>query len=336
MNLKKKKKDKMSYAIIRNTNYKMKNLSGIYRHNERKNTNYSNKDIKKQNFKLNYSIKAPYSTYEKMFKDIRKKYDLKGMIKKVSNVMCEFIITSDKEFFNSIGEEETKRYFKTAYKFVANYNNLGEEFIVSAKVHLDETTPHLHILFIPVVHKKDKDGNKISKIACSEYWKGKDSYIKLQDNFYSYITKSGFNLERGNKEENEHIAIEKLKKITNYEMQEMLKETKHEEQELVTNDIEIMRTEYKRIIKKFNTLSSRYSRLKNIVEDTMIKAEQVKAKNYNLEQENIRLKNENSKLKNYIEKTFEYVSLLFNFSKDRLKRLVNDFIEKLNQKEREK
>ena len=35
----------MSYAIIRNTNYKTKNLNGIYRHIERKNTNYSNKDI---------------------------------------------------------------------------------------------------------------------------------------------------------------------------------------------------------------------------------------------------------------------------------------------------
>lgn len=180
----------MSYAIIRNTNYKMKNLAGIYRHNERKNTNYSNKDINKQNSKSNYSLKVPYSTYEKVFRDIRKNYDLKGMIKKVSNVMCEFIITSDKAFFDSIGEEETKRYFQTAYKFVATYKNLGEEFIVSAKIHMDESTPHLHILFIPVVHKKDKNGNKISKIACSEFWKGKDSYRILQDNFHSYMIKS--------------------------------------------------------------------------------------------------------------------------------------------------
>ena len=137
--------------------------------------------------------------------------------------MCEFIITSDKEFFNSIGEEETKRYFETAYKFVSNYNNLGEDFIVSAKVHNDESTPHMHIVFIPVVHKKDKNGKEIRKIACSEYWKGKDSYRKLQDNFYSYMTKSGFNLERGNKEENEHIPIEKLKKITSYETKKCLK-----------------------------------------------------------------------------------------------------------------
>ena len=279
----------MSYAIIRNTNYKMKNLAGIYRHNERKNTNYSNRDINRQKSKLNYSIKTPYSTYEKIFRDLKSKYDLKGMIKKVSNVMCEFIITSDKEFFTSIGEEETKRYFQTAYKFVANYNNLGEDFIVSAKVHLDESTPHLHIVFIPVVHKKDKSGNITSKVACSEYWKGKDSYRKLQDNFYSYMTKSGFNLERGNKEENEHIPIEKLKKITNYEVQEMFKETAHNEQEKITDDLETIREDYKRVIHKFNTLASRYTRVKNIVEETMNKAEKMQEENLELKQENQRL-----------------------------------------------
>lgn len=37
--------------------------------------------------------------------------------------MCEFIITSDKEFLKAIGEEETKRYFEAAYKFVANMTN---------------------------------------------------------------------------------------------------------------------------------------------------------------------------------------------------------------------
>ena len=44
----------MSYAIIRNANYKKDNLSGLYKHNERKNTNYSNKDIDKTKFIKNY------------------------------------------------------------------------------------------------------------------------------------------------------------------------------------------------------------------------------------------------------------------------------------------
>lgn len=105
----------MSYAIIRNTNYKMGQLGYIYRHNERKNTNYSNKDIQQNNSIKNYSIKSINTTYQKAFKNIKEKYDLKGQIKKVSNVMCELIITSDKEFFESIGEIETKRYFEKAY-----------------------------------------------------------------------------------------------------------------------------------------------------------------------------------------------------------------------------
>lgn len=131
--------------------------------------------------------------------------------------MCELIITSDKEFFERIGEEETKRYFKTAYEFVANYQKLGEKYILSAKVHMDETTPHLHLVFIPVVHIKDKNGNEIDKIACSEYWKVKDSYRRLQDNFYQYMIEHDFVLERGKAQENKHISIETLKSITNYE-----------------------------------------------------------------------------------------------------------------------
>lgn len=63
---------------------------------------------------------------------------------------------------------------------------------------MDESTPHLHLVFVPVVRKLDKkSGKTVDKIACSEYWKGKDSYKKLQDNFYQYITNNGFNLERG-------------------------------------------------------------------------------------------------------------------------------------------
>ena len=146
----------MSYVIIRNTKYKRENLKGIYRHNERRNKNYSNKNIDKERSHLNYSMKSPIYSYEKEFERIRKKYDLKGQIKKVSNIACEYIITSDKDFFEKIGEDETKRFFEVAYQFVCEYKNLGEQYILSAKVHMDEETPHLHLIFIPVVHTKDK------------------------------------------------------------------------------------------------------------------------------------------------------------------------------------
>ena len=210
----------MSFAIIRNTKYKRENLKGIYRHNERKNKNYSNDNIDKERSYLNYSIKSPKYRYDKEFDRLKEKYNLKGQIKTVSNIACEYIITSDKQFFEEIGEEETKRYFETAYKFVAEYKNLGEQYIMSAKVHMDEKTPHMHLIFLPVVHTTDKKGNNIDKLACSEFWKEKDSYRRLQDAFYQYMTSHNFELERGVPKEETgrvHIDIKEYKEITNFD-----------------------------------------------------------------------------------------------------------------------
>ena len=222
----------MSYAIIRNTKYKRENLKGIFRHNERRNKNYSNDNIDKEKSYLNYSIKSPQYSYEKEFDRIKEKYNLKGQIKKVSNIACEYIITSDHDFFESIGEEETKRFFETAYKFVAEYKDLGEQYIISAKVHRDEQTPHMHLIFLPVVHTTDKKGNSIDKLACSEFWKAKDSYRQLQDAFYKYMVENGFDLQRGlPKEETnrQHYSVEEYKKITNFkETKEVLKNMKLE------------------------------------------------------------------------------------------------------------
>lgn len=207
----------MSYAIIRNAKYKRDNLKGIYRHNERKNKNYSNKNINEELSYLNYSLKDCTHSYEKEFDLLKEKYNLKGQIKTVSNIACEYIITSDKEFFDNIGEEETKRYFETAYKFVCEYKDLGEQYILSAKVHMDEESPHMHLVFIPVVHTKDKKGNDIDKIACSEFWKEKDSYRQLQYAFYNYMVSNSFDLQRGNPSERVHLSVEDYKQITNFE-----------------------------------------------------------------------------------------------------------------------
>ena len=209
----------MSYAIIRNVKYKANNLKGIYRHNERKNFNYSNKNIDKEKTYLNYAIKKPMYSYEKEFDRLKKEHNLKGQIKTVSNIACEYIITSDKEFFERIGEEETKRYFETAYEFVTKYKNLGEKYIMSAQVHMDEESPHMHLVFLPVVHTKDKKGSEIDKLACSEFWKEKDSYRQLSHNF---------ELERGlPKEETnrKHLDLAEYKELTNFENTKKLVES---------------------------------------------------------------------------------------------------------------
>lgn len=61
------------------------------------------------------------------------------------------VFTSDKEFFDTIGMRETKRYFEGSYNFICNYKNLGEENIISALVHFDKNTPHMHLIYIPII-----------------------------------------------------------------------------------------------------------------------------------------------------------------------------------------
>lgn len=313
----------MSYAIIRNAKYKKENLAGLYKHNERKNTNYSNKDINKNNSIKNYSIKTCNTTYNNAIKILQQENNLQGRIIKTTNVACELIITSDKEFFEKIGEEETKRYFQTAYNFVANYKGLGEKYILSAKVHLDESTPHMHLVFVPVIHKIDKkSGKHIDKIACSEYWKGKDSYRQLQDNFHKYIVEHGFELERGNTKENTHIPIERLKQITNYENIKY-ELTQEQMQPINTKNKDLIIRQNKELIEYTNKLKIQLAKSYTAIE----RVEELQRRNAHLKYENEELKKENHKLKNYIEKTFQVVKNLFSFPLDRFKRIVDNFVQ---------
>lgn len=120
-------------------------------------------------------------------------------------------------------------FFEDAYDFVKQ--KVGEDFVVSAVVHKDEHTPHLHILYVPTIDSKDRKGNPCKRINCSEFWKGKDSYSRLQDEYYKFITARGYDLERGEKGNTaEHLSVAeyKLKKTEEHlqEISEKAVETK--------------------------------------------------------------------------------------------------------------
>ena len=209
----------MSYAIVRNEKLTRAEVNGKGTHNDRKVKCHTNKDIDPTRTHLNYYIKKNNYTYTKEFDKLRKEQNLAGHLRENSIIMCQMIFTSDQEFFAKIGDEETKRYFDECYKFICNYKNLGEENIISAVVHLDEGTPHLHLMFVPVVHTKDKENKPIKKICARDFWKGRDSYRKLQDAYFEHVKSKGFNLERGlyvEKTNRKNLSVEEFKKVTNY------------------------------------------------------------------------------------------------------------------------
>ena len=239
----------MSYAIVRNEKLTRAKVNGKGTHNDRKAKNHTNKDIDPTKTHLNYYIKKNELTYIKEFDKYLKENNVQGHLRSNSIIMCQMIFTSDQVFFDKIGEQETKRYFDECYKFICGYKNLGERNIISAVVHLDEGVPHMHLMFVPVVHKKNKNGNDIDKICARDFWKGRDSYRKLQDAYFNHVKSKGVDLERGMFVEDtnrKHYTVEEYKKITNYEnTKKILKDIKLEIPE-VPNINEISKFSIKR------------------------------------------------------------------------------------------
>ena len=143
------------------------------------------------------------------------------------------------------------------------------------------------------------------------------------------MVRAGFNVERGLEIGRKNIPIEKYKELTNYEMQEYKMQNINLEKEKEIIDTEELKKEYKRVIRKFNTLAKQYTRIKTITDTIIQKQETLQNENKEVIQEKEKLEKENTYLKNFIDKIFEYVSILFDFPKETLKRLVKNFVEKM-------
>ena len=111
-----------------------------------------------------------------------------------------------------LAKQKLKRYFEECFKFMTEYKGIGKENILSAVVHLDEETPHMHPVYIPVVNSKDKKEITYEKYLQVNFGKVKIVIRIYKINFYKYITEKGFNLERGKENTNrEHISTDDMK-----------------------------------------------------------------------------------------------------------------------------
>ena len=134
----------MSYAVARMQKMKSGNLGGAYRHNERIFENHSNKDIDPEKTHLNYELtdrdrSIPYDRQIKQY--INDNKISKRALRKDAVLCNEWIITSDKAFFENMSPEQIKNFFETAKNFFAE--RYGNSNIAYAMVHLDESTPDI-------------------------------------------------------------------------------------------------------------------------------------------------------------------------------------------------
>ncbi len=152
--------------------------------NSLKNKGYINIEmVYKEKSYLNYSIKLPQYSYEKEFDRIKEKYNLKGQIKIVSNIACEYIITSDYDFFERMGEEETNRkhYSVEEYKKITNFKET-KEILKNMKLELPDV-PNIEDININRLSRK-RDEKILEEI------------IKPKDNVIQNLYQDNMNLHR--------------------------------------------------------------------------------------------------------------------------------------------
>lgn len=226
----------MNYAIFRSEPiYTLNDLAQIGSHNKREKKAYnSNPDIKLEKTKDNIELVPLDSKYVKGFyektKEYRKEHEermkteredrqktFRQMLDKSKSVVAdEMIFTTTPGFFDDKSKEDINKWANKCMEFV--YNDLGytKEQVLHATVHMDEKTPHIHCVVIPLVKKFDKRTNtERYTISKKQYIHDKNHLSELQDKYCDRLNKAGFELERGIKNsDTEHIAIKEFKKVT--------------------------------------------------------------------------------------------------------------------------
>lgn len=116
---------------------------------------FGNQDINPEKTHLNYNLAPKRDLSQGEFIKQRCS-EIKVHNRKDINIMCSWVVSKPK----GLEEEHTDRFFKATYEFLEN--RYGKENVISAYVHLDETTPHIHFAFVPVVEDRKKGGFKLS------------------------------------------------------------------------------------------------------------------------------------------------------------------------------
>ena len=351
----------LNYAIFRSEPIMTINdLAQIGSHNKREKKAYdSNPDIDIERSKNNIELVPLSDKYVKGFynvvKDYRKQHEekqkteredrkktFKQMLDKSNSVVTdELLFTATNEFFKDMTRDDIKDWTDTCMEFV--YNDLGytKDQILHSVVHLDEKTPHIHCVVVPLVKKFDKRTNtERYTISKKQYIKDKIHLSEIQDKYHKRLTDKGHDLERGIKgsdrkhikikdykrinrklEENLNIRNNRLDKAIN-EFDEKMKSTKNmpfnKSQVIVNKDtfdtmVSIVKESKKvielqpkinEVFQEINSYANDYKTLEKENQSIQKEIKSLKTRNYNLLEEN-------KNLKSYIKAILEAIKHFF-------------------------
>ena len=177
---------KPQYAILRFAKYKGPEIGHIESHNERTKEKYaSNPDVDTSRSHLNFHLVTPQRKYRAEAE--RQIAEVGCRTRSDSVRVVEALVTASPEIFKGKKKSEVKAYFQEALGFIKQ--NQNPETIISAVVHMDEKTPHMHLSFVPLT----EDG----RLSAKEIVGNKKKLTWWQDEFWKHMVKKYPDLERG-------------------------------------------------------------------------------------------------------------------------------------------
>lgn len=178
--------EKAQYAIMRFAKYKGPEIGNIEAHNERTKEKYaSNPDVDTSRSKYNFHLVKPPGKYRA---ESERQIAATGCrTRKDSIRMIETLFTASPEFFKGKKRAEIRVFFEEALHFLEQHQS--KETIISAVVHMDEKTPHMHLCFVPLT----EDG----RLSAKDIMGNKKKLTWWQDEFWKHMVKKFPDLERG-------------------------------------------------------------------------------------------------------------------------------------------
>lgn len=213
------------FCIMRTEKRKRTDLGGIQKENTRTATEYNNKVSPGMDI-LNVTLRESNN----WLRDIDNEIKTAGARTRSNSVLAlDTLYTASSEFFQGKTNEENDTFFRDCLKF--HERHFGH--IISAVIHYDETTPHLHVISVPLT----QDG----RLSARDVIGNKAKMSKAQDEFFEQVGK-GYGLERGvqmdGQEKKKHISAQE------HELREIRQKIARgqEELEAVEHSVETART----------------------------------------------------------------------------------------------
>jgi hypothetical protein len=276
------------------------------------NRTYKNQEIHHDRTHWNYNL-APKHEGMTDYEFMKNRCEEFKILKRSNvNWMVSWVITIPADY-----EGSQEMFFKEAYNFMEN--KYGKENVISAYVHLDETSPHMHFCFVPVVFDTKKQEYKVNAKVCinrtellkihpqmQEYLENK---LQTKVNILNGATVEGNKTVEQLKKEDKikKAAIKELVKNPTEEIKNAVIEQLPEEQKetIVEQEIEIVKEELKKDPQFIQICKNRaMSELENI-EELEIKIENLSTEKDYLEESMAELEIQHKKQRKELAEEYE-------------------------------